>query len=119
MSSREDETASPSAPIHPELELSIGMLRQWLNEDRIKDGSKMVSNEDIHDWIDKGLQAFVEQRCNEARIDELQTLWPKFTDIQINGTNGLENNPTARKYIDDHIAALTPSDTKEQNDQPF
>ena len=29
----------------------IGMLRQWLNEDRISDPSKMVSNEDLLNWF--------------------------------------------------------------------
>lgn len=29
----------------------IGMLRQWLNEDRITDSKKMVTNEDIEDWL--------------------------------------------------------------------
>jgi hypothetical protein len=29
----------------------IGMLRQWLNEDRITDIQKMVTNEDIETWL--------------------------------------------------------------------
>lgn len=29
----------------------IGMLRQWLNEDRITDSSKMVSNEELEKWL--------------------------------------------------------------------
>lgn len=29
----------------------IGMLRQWLNEDRIDDPKKMVSNDDICFWL--------------------------------------------------------------------
>ena len=29
----------------------IGMLRQWLNEDRIDDSKKMVTNEQIEDWL--------------------------------------------------------------------
>ena len=29
----------------------VGMLRQWLNEDRITDTSKMVTNEDIEYWL--------------------------------------------------------------------
>lgn len=31
---------------------NIGMLRQWLNEDRITDPKKMVENEDIKHWLD-------------------------------------------------------------------
>ncbi len=34
------------------IELKLGMLRQWLNEDRITDISKMVTNEDIKHWLD-------------------------------------------------------------------
>lgn len=30
----------------------VGMLRQWLNEDRITDTEKMVKNEDIIYWIE-------------------------------------------------------------------
>jgi hypothetical protein len=29
----------------------IGMLRQWLNEDRITDYTKMVTNEEIMAWL--------------------------------------------------------------------
>ena len=29
----------------------IGMLRQWLNEDRITEPKKMITNEDIIDWL--------------------------------------------------------------------
>lgn len=37
-----------------ELKPKIGMLRQWLNEDRITDVNKMVDNEQIEKWL--GLQ---------------------------------------------------------------
>ena len=33
-------------------ELAIGMLRQWLNEERITDPKKMVTNEEIKHWLD-------------------------------------------------------------------
>jgi hypothetical protein len=39
------------------LHRNIGMLRQWLNEDRITDPKKMVTNEDIKHWLD--LQTFI------------------------------------------------------------
>ena len=32
-------------------ELNIGFLRQWLNEDRITDPKKMISNEDLKYWL--------------------------------------------------------------------
>lgn len=38
------------APITTNLR-NIGMLRQWLNEDRISDPEKMITNEDIASWL--------------------------------------------------------------------
>lgn len=35
-----------------EYEKNIGMLRQWLNEDRIDDPKKMVTNEELKKWLD-------------------------------------------------------------------
>lgn len=32
-------------------ELNVDMLRQWLNEDRITDPKKIVTNKDIKDWL--------------------------------------------------------------------
>lgn len=32
--------------------VKIGMLRQWLNEDRIKDAERFVTNKDLEDWLD-------------------------------------------------------------------
>lgn len=29
----------------------IGLLRQWLNEDRITEPKKMITNKDIKDWL--------------------------------------------------------------------
>lgn len=33
---------------------NVGMLRQWLNEDRIIDPKKMVTNEDLLHWLEWG-----------------------------------------------------------------
>lgn len=33
------------------MEENIGLLRQWLNEDRITDGSKMVTSDQIRHWL--------------------------------------------------------------------
>ena len=33
------------------LKKNIGQLRQWLNEDRIKDADKFVTNEQIELWL--------------------------------------------------------------------
>lgn len=32
-------------------EKSLGLMRQWLNEDRITDPQKMVTNEDLKIWF--------------------------------------------------------------------
>lgn len=34
-----------------DIEQRIGMLRQWLNEDRITDPKRMITNEDIKHWL--------------------------------------------------------------------
>src|SRR3990167_6010205 len=34
------------------MEGNIGSLRQWLNEDRIKDPKRMVTNEDLLYWLE-------------------------------------------------------------------
>lgn len=34
-----------------EIKSKIGFLRQWLNEDRIDDHKKMVTNEQIEEWL--------------------------------------------------------------------
>lgn len=39
------------AEIHQEIKQNIGMLRQWLNEDRITDTNKMVTNEEIEKFL--------------------------------------------------------------------
>ena len=31
--------------------VNVGMLRQWLNEDRITDTKRLVTNEDIEHWL--------------------------------------------------------------------
>lgn len=47
-----------------ELELRIGFLRQWLNEDRITDYSNLVTNEQIEHWLDiKSLRKHILQEA--------------------------------------------------------
>lgn len=40
----------------------VGMLRQWLNEDRIKDAKYFVTNEQIERWLDITLSEVGEKR---------------------------------------------------------
>lgn len=53
-----------------ELDLAIGMLRQWLNEERIKDGNRFVTNEELHHWLDKALTAHIKKE-KQAMLDTL------------------------------------------------
>lgn len=46
----------------------IGMLRQWLNECRITDSSKMVDNKDIMDWL--GIPVPANYRTDREVISE-------------------------------------------------
>ena len=49
-----------------ELEHNIGMLRQWLNEDRICDINRMVTNEQIGSWLKlREIKAKYEEVQNE------------------------------------------------------
>ena len=43
--------------IPDEMKLPISNLRQWLNEDRITDTKKMVSNQELWEWLKEGHMA--------------------------------------------------------------
>ena len=47
------------------IEQRIGLLRQWLNEDRITDPEKMVTNDQIKHWLD--LDSTIKQAAEEIR----------------------------------------------------
>jgi len=44
------------------LEGNIGMLRQWLNEDRITDPNKMVSSADIKRWLLSDILSVIKEK---------------------------------------------------------
>ena len=74
-------------------------------------GQKFMKTKVLEDWsLAKEIMPLIDQYAQqvaiEARIDELKTLWPKFTDIQFDGTNGREDNPSALKKIRNRIAEL-------------
>jgi len=52
-------------------ELAISMLRQWLNEERITDSKKMVTNEEIKHWLE--IEDIEEEEEKEKNI--LLTNW--------------------------------------------
>ena len=43
--------ATDFPPIPLPLHTKIGMLRQWLNENRIDDPKKFVTNKDLETWL--------------------------------------------------------------------
>ena len=55
-------------------EREIGMLRQWLNEDRIYDPKKMITNEDIIYWLEQ-------PRVEEVAKEIIETYKQTFTDL--------------------------------------
>lgn len=59
---RESEKSEEVKTTH----LKIGMLRQWLNEDRITDTSKMVSSDEITYWLTLGNQ---KRKCRYCGTD--------------------------------------------------
>lgn len=52
-----------------ELLLRIGMLRQWLNEDRIMEGKRFVTNEDLLHWLRPAIRQHTD-KVVEAVIGE-------------------------------------------------
>lgn len=54
-----------------ELEQAFGFLRQWLNEDRIHYG-KMVTNEELHHWLDEAIDTYCRAQVERARREVLK-----------------------------------------------
>lgn len=85
--------------------MGVGFLRQWLNEDRITDPKKMVTNEELLVWIDDvkelaeeetqhKLHGDFRQSTTLSRIDEIvQKITEPFIGIQYGDSrDGLEWN---------------------------
>jgi hypothetical protein len=51
-----------------DINLRIGLLRQWLNEDRITDPKKMVTNEDLHHWLDEAIESALEAERKRIKV---------------------------------------------------
>lgn len=81
------------SPISPDLSLHLNFLRQWLNEDRITDPKKMVSNEEIWHWLGEAVETYAQEKYQEGelngRIDEL-----KFAMESYGLSEGVSYNPT-------------------------
>lgn len=48
----------------------IGTLRQWLNEDRITDPERMVTNEQLEHWLPDSPLAILERLKAEVEIEK-------------------------------------------------
>lgn len=71
------------------IETRIGMLRQWLNEERIKDGKYFVTNEDIEHWLHLYEVALNNVFNKQPSIDDLkEAIWQK-----------LRTDPRADTYV--------------------
>jgi len=46
-----DGCGDPAHNFIEDFDKKIGMMRQWLNEDRITDSKKMVTNEELKHWF--------------------------------------------------------------------
>lgn len=77
-------------PTTIDLETAIGMLRQWLNEERIRDAKRFVTNDDLHHWLDKAIDAYCTEREREARIDELLRLRNAMTGDGIHNGDAMD-----------------------------
>lgn len=65
------------------------MLRQWLNEERIKDGKYFVTNEDIEHWLHLYEVALNNVFNKQPSIDDLkEAIWQK-----------LRTDPRADTYV--------------------
>lgn len=77
--------------------LAVGFLRQWLNEDRIGRDGKMVTSEELHHWLDDGVEDYI----RDCVIAELEN-WRMF----------LGANKVIADELDERIAKL-----KRSNDE--
>lgn len=58
--------------MNKQLNVRISMLRQWLNEDRITDPNKMVTNDDILVWLGTIVEQAKEEERNNLK-NEIKT----------------------------------------------
>lgn len=47
----------------------IGQMRQWLNEERITDPKKMVTNEEILFWLKEPIDEYIKEIVGEEKED--------------------------------------------------
>ncbi len=51
-----------------EINIAVGMMRQWLNEDRIKDANKFVSNTELHVWLDQYVKKALQKERDRGAL---------------------------------------------------
>jgi len=66
------------------LKIRIGMLRQWLNEDRITDSKKLVTNDDLIYWLRPAIEVYEAKnmcdQCGKPFCPRIATLGKHMTD---------------------------------------
>ena len=82
-----------------DINLRIGMVRQWLNEDRITDPKKMITNEDLKHWLDPAIEALLV----EARVNEVLDI---LTMLQVKSLRGFISGEEVKQNLEDRIAQL-------------
>lgn len=71
------------------LEHRIGLLRQWLNEDRITEPSRMVTNKHIEIWLDMdSLDAILDDSEEECGCHD-ETMCKRHVDEHIERLGGV------------------------------
>lgn len=95
-----------------ELDKAIGMLRQWLNEERIKNAESFVTNEELHHWLDDAIAQERAEADRLARINELKRLVPEPV-AEMASINPKDELERTFDYINDRISELQ-KDSKDE-----
>ena len=103
-------TIEPERPNLNDPELRIGMLRQWLNEDRVTDPKKMVTNEDLHHWLDPGIPT-MEALLKEVREAVGEDDLAMYTDDTMWGDTYFRHEDVIYGRNDHKAEMLTKLDT--------
>lgn len=80
-----------------------------IDASEVNDGKTYIDSGEAENLTREILALTAQQRTLaslDGRIEENQILWPRFTDIQFDGTNGIGDNPAVRKVIEDRRVEL-------------
>jgi len=77
-----------------ELEQNIGMLRQWLNEERIDDVEKFVTNKELKHWL--SLSSALDTMRDET-LEEVKMIYEDYASADLYETKEQAKN-TKRNF---------------------